>query len=692
MSQQIYYPQFKRTGAYTLFVDESEMGRTNVGDFAINLIVGQSKFGAAPVNTLVRIQDSEEYINTFGPRDRTLERQGCFMYNMAMTLLQQGPIFVLNLRKFDDTKHQVDNVSFKPGKDGKFDFDASKKVPLQSIYDRTSFWKVDREKIQDNIKEGDLISISTFNSKSGSVIVSKADMSNTEFATMTVAQYNEQNKRRTIDSLPGSFKMADLFFKVDVFGSKLTADLVSNFNPDLSTYITNDGTSEVVSTITGDTAAEQASKLQSLINLKSTNYIGSYTGTIIPGVYSSLQDNVGLNTVFNSDSRVHGMVLSISDEMLDEWTLGLDNGDQQPIVDFFKGFEATASPGKPHTYQIVDILGAKTTMDQFVDRTAATTNEILDMVINDRGIKAGLLAYKTNEFRYILDAFASHIQPEDKWQLGKLALESKRFAYLYSAPFIKEFAKLPTYQDNNGVFDSKYILQGGNPNVQDKVLYSMPGPNNGDIATIPFASGLIFDDGGVQVTIPGSVAGAIAYGAKHLSALKKPYSIVNGPVNGLVNMAYIVGVDYVFTDYDLDNLEPYGWNCIIKNGAVFEIRNDATAKNVVKSALSYASNYELITYIAREGRVVLEALLGERNNDVTRLRAKSGLDAITNKLISEGVIESYTNTCDLTNNPDRVREQGLLIADTVIVTADGIRIAIHRIAVKLKNDSTGINA
>lgn len=686
MSQQLY-PQFRRTGAYTLFVDESEMGRTNTGDFALHLIVGQSSYGGAPINTITRIQDLVELENTFGPRNRVMERKGNYLFPMASVLLQQGPIYVLNLRTFDDTKHLVDNVSFKPAKDGKFVTDELKQVPLQSIYDRTGFWKVDRDLIAKNVKEGDLLSISAINSKNNSVVVSKADMSNTEFALMTVAQYNANNRRRTIDNVPGSVLMKDLFFKVDVFGSKLASDLESDFNPGLSEYISV-VTGEKFATVIGDTSAEQQAKLAGLIAYRESNYMDSYIGTIIPNVYSSLNENVGLNTVFNADARLHGMVLTLNEDLLDDWSIEMDNGDATNILAFFKGFEDTPT-GKPVSYQVVDVTGAVTTMDQFVDNTVATQNKILDLVLS-RGIKAGLHAYKTNEFRYVLDSFKSYIQPEDKWQMGKLAEESKRFAFLYSTPFIKDFAKLPTYQDNNGVFDSKYILQGGNPNVQDKVLYSMPGPNNGDIATFPFAGGLIYDDGGTQVTLPGSVAGAIAYGAKHLSALRKPYSIVNGPVNGLVNMAYIVGVDYPFTDYDLDQLEPYGWNCIVKNGAVFEIRNDATAKNVVKSALSYASNYELITYIAREGRIVMEALLGERNNDTTRLRCKQGLDAITNKLLAEGAIESAQNVCDLTNNPANVQEQGFLIGDTIIVTAQGIRIALHRITVKLQSDATGL--
>lgn len=687
MSQTQLYPQFKRSGAYTLFVDESEMGRTTVGDTAIHLLIGQSKFGSAPINTLVRIQDTTELFNTFGRRDTWMERRGNYFINHAIELLAQAPIFMINIQKFDDDISIVETISVKPAKDGKYSFEKTTPSPLTSVYDRTGFWKVDREVFQSKM-EG-LLAFSTFNTKSGSIAVQKADMRNTEFEFMTVADYNSANPNRRIECVGSSTKMADLFFKVDLFASKLTNDLDSNYNPELGTYIKLDSKPNGTSLVLGDTLVEQNAKYNGLVNLPSSNYVDSYVGCIIPNVYSSLNDAVSIDKVFNTDSKLSGMVCSINEEIIEDWTMLVDEGNLTEINEYLAEFAPTASGTAPNPVQIIDIKGAIFDKDQYVDGTRAKQNEILD-ILTTRGIKSGILDYKTNDFSYLVDSFKSYIEPNSKFQLAQLARDSKRFTYLYSAPFIKDFAKLPTYQDDNGVFDSKYIPQGGNPNVSDPVLYSMPSAENGDYATFPFAGELIFDDGNSQVVVPANIAGAIAYGAKHLSATRKPYSIVNGMVNGTVAFTNIVDTAYKFTNYDSDKLEPFGWNMVVKSNTVFQINNDATAKNIVKSALSYASNVELIDYIAREGRLVLERLVGERNNDVTRLRAKTGLDAICNKLRAEGVIETYTNTVDLTNNTAQVRNAGILLADTVIETADGIKIAVHRIHVKLKQDGTGI--
>ena len=109
-----------------------------------------------------------------------------------------------------------------------------------------------------------------------------------------------------------------------------------------------------------------------------------------------------------------------------------------------------------------------------------------------------------------------------------------------------------------------------------------------------------------------------------------------------------------------------------------------------KSALSFASNYELMTYLAVKGHDILERKIGQRNNETTRIQTKGEIDAVCNALVAEGVIESYKNICDLSNNTAKLRGLGFLVLDTEVVTADGIRIAVHRIIAKIKNDATDV--
>ena len=664
--------QYKRTGDYVLFVDESSTGRATTSAAAIHVLVGQSRYASAPTNTLVKISDSDELHNTFGFRDKFMERRGSFLIPHAETLLQQGPIFVLNLRPYDEN-NTLTKIGFKLTATGWTTDTALKEtVEYTSMFDRTSFWKLDASKLDSMTS---LINMASFTSKSASVLITKPDLSNTEFANKTVADYNKANPRKTIDSVPGATKLSDLFVEIHVFGRYLERDLETNLNPELAAYveIVND-----VFQLKGTTNAAKLANLAALKKLASADYVDSYVGSIIPTLTNSLNENVSIEYAINADSKLHGIVCRLNRNILDDWAFAVDSGVFDSTIDF-------TVDSQPST--INALVGVTLNASQLVDGTAARQNVILDM-LTTKGIKSGLNDFAKYDYKYILDAFKTYVEPQSKFQLAKLALDTNRVAYLYSTPFKKDFAEMTEYQNANGEFDSSYIPMGGNPQTTS-IMYSMPDGNNGDIATYPFAGGLVYDDGSEQTLIPANVLGALAYGAKHLSAFKKPYTIVNGETNSLVNARYIVDTEH-FTNDDYDALEPFGWNFVAKTGSSFEIRNDATAKNVDRSALSMASNYELLLYYAKEGEAVMKTKRGLRNNELTRSTTQESLSKIAQKLVTEGVLESYSIKCDEVNNNADVRKAGLLVADSDLWTADGVKITVHRLTTKLKQDSTGI--
>ena len=675
MSSTPLYKQFKRTGAYTLFANESQILRGSNASEAIHLLIGQSRHAAAPTNTIVRVEDVEELYNTFGHRDKFMERRGNYLIPHAEILLSQGPVFILNLRPYTD-ENKLTTVEIDGNDEKGWHASKTEQVAYTSMYDRTGFWKLDDTKLdKDN---GKLLNFASFTNKTATILVVKSNMANTEFATKTVADYNLVNKARQIESFPATTKLADTFVDVIVFGRDLKADLESGLNQELQVLIEANDDSTAVR-LKGATAQEMLANLGKLKRLASANYEETYQGSLIYNLYSATNDNVSIETSFNADARLHGLLCRLNRNFIEDMTLKVDTNT----------FDFKTSFSDAHKYEFAVLKGVNMTATQLVDGTALRQNSVLDL-INSRGIKAGLNQFDVYDYKYIVDAFKTYIEPTAKWQLSKFAYDTKRIAYLHSTPFIKDFAKNVAYQDNDGVFDSKYIPTGGNEtHIGQPTTYSMPGEEFGDVATFPFAAGAIYDDGTEPTMIPGNVIGAVAYGNKHLSATKKQYSIVNGPINGIVSVPKITDVEK-FSDYDLDNLEPYGWNMIINRQGTFEIRNDATASNKVKSALSFASNYELMTYLAVKGHDILERKIGQRNNETTRIQTKGEIDAVCNALVAEGVIESYKNICDLSNNTAKLRGLGFLVLDTEVVTADGIRIAVHRIIAKIKNDATGV--
>jgi hypothetical protein len=66
-------------------------------------------------------------------------------------------------------------------------------------------------------------------------------MSGTEFANMTVGEYNARNPKRALRIFDESMPISMLFMDIHVFGTDLTTELTSGFNTELQAYIEIDG-------------------------------------------------------------------------------------------------------------------------------------------------------------------------------------------------------------------------------------------------------------------------------------------------------------------------------------------------------------------------------------------------------------------------------------------------------------------
>ena len=90
---------FKASGVYTLEFDASE--NIIINPQTIRLVVGYSSIGL--FNTPVYCPDVTSFQAVFGDIDRAVEKKGSFFHRSALTCLQSGPIFALNLRILNNT-------------------------------------------------------------------------------------------------------------------------------------------------------------------------------------------------------------------------------------------------------------------------------------------------------------------------------------------------------------------------------------------------------------------------------------------------------------------------------------------------------------------------------------------------------------------------------------------------------------
>jgi len=132
--------KYKRPGIFIEEFDKSVITSPTVQGIT-NLVIGVSKKG--PVNTPIRITNSNELESIFGQLDRGLERKKSFFHRTISKMLETSPVFAMNLLLTDDNldKLEYQSLSSSPA----YSNDIEREGPYRRFFDTTGFWKRDTE-------------------------------------------------------------------------------------------------------------------------------------------------------------------------------------------------------------------------------------------------------------------------------------------------------------------------------------------------------------------------------------------------------------------------------------------------------------------------------------------------------------------------------------------------------------------
>lgn len=300
-------------------------------------------------------------------------------------------------------------------------------------------------------------------------------------------------------------------------------------------------------------------------------------------------------------------------------------------------------------------------------------------VLEDKGIREALTNGTDVDYRYIVDTFEG--LPEDNLR-GRLSLlaKSKGNAFVISNfPAMSVFAKDPAFTDANNVFNTKYIASGSNTAKNSSMHISMPSDADG-ASFIAFYTPLKFNDGGLKINVPSAALVSNNFMDKYTS--RKPYYIVAGPSYGLMYYSGMIGPDFNFTRDDLDNLEPFGVNCMVyKPQRGTFINSNQTAKQTPVTALSKVHIRELIIYLQDTIADMLQGYQWELNTQTLRDNIKAKADAICEQVKSNGGLYAYSNVCDDTNNTSEVIDNEMVVLSTGIEPARGAGKMIHELTI-----------
>lgn len=313
-------------------------------------------------------------------------------------------------------------------------------------------------------------------------------------------------------------------------------------------------------------------------------------------------------------------------------------------------------------------------------------------MLEDIGIRKGLLNNETMDFRYIVDTMSGGLGSSTgaKKYLAELAMEKGSCTALINLPSMTDFAKsnAPLFCDSylpgvdqKPAFNVKYIAEGGN---QDHAytttydLFSLPTEEEGAKYAAYFAPYLKYTEGVRTILVPPAADVCNTFMNKHLGG-NAYVTVANN--NGILSNASISGLEYEFDTTDRGALEPFGVNPIIIRNGVPMIYGDRTAYQTINSDFNFLHVRELLNTIENRCRGILNNYIFTYNNAATRAEIASRLDPILRSMKDSGAIAKYDMEIDELNNTKDVIDQKACIVDIGVWVTPNMEKIVTRLTV-----------
>ena len=313
-------------------------------------------------------------------------------------------------------------------------------------------------------------------------------------------------------------------------------------------------------------------------------------------------------------------------------------------------------------------------------------------MLEDSGIRKGLLNIETMDFRYIVDTMAGGLgaSTASKKYLAELAMEKGSCTAIINLPSMSDFAKsnAPLFCDSytpgveqKPAFNVKYIAEGGNQDHTYNTIYelfSLPTEEQGAKYAAYFSPYLKYAEGSRTILVPPAADVCNTFINKYLGG-NSYVTIAN--TNGILSNSAIVGLEYDFDTTDRDALEPFGINPIITRNGVPMIYGDRTAYQIVNSYFNFLHVRGLLNTIECRCRAILNDYVFTYNNAATRAEIYSRLDPILRSMKDSGALAKYEMQIDEANNTKDVIDQKACIVDIGVWVTPNMEKIITRLKV-----------
>lgn len=302
-------------------------------------------------------------------------------------------------------------------------------------------------------------------------------------------------------------------------------------------------------------------------------------------------------------------------------------------------------------------------------------------VLNDEGIKRGLMNPAMVDYRYIIDSMSYGLGPElgGKVWLSKTAQERGKCTAILNLPSAKQFAvsSNPYFCDTytpgaeaRPSMNTKYIPEGGNTEMGSTVIFSLPSEEDGAKFTACFWPHLIYQENGKEIVVPPAADVANVLNRK-FNGINDPYAI-SANQNGILSNRYLKGLEFLADLTDREYLEPFGVNTIIKDQGSIMIYGNQTAYQAMKSDFNKLHVRENLNTAEIECEKVLKKYNFLYNTPAVRANIVQQLTPILSAMQISGALVKYEIICDETNNTPDVIEADSCVVEIALWMNHGL--------------------
>lgn len=317
--------KFKSSGVKSI----SQVAETTNVDTLPNstrILVVNSKKGE--VNTLVPIRDYTQYLKKFDAISEADERKGNWGSRASQLMTSVAPIYVLNLRKFDDEKDVAGLVEISSKIGGAVN-GVVKNKPFRLLHNTQQFWKRDPKKLitSDNLDK--LLVFANLGASNVSIVVRK---SKTKDFNQTFQTWYSHLSRTIPQYINPLDKVKDSMIDVHIFRNSF--DENSKNNPNFGYCFDTAG--NIKKTVV-NSSNEAIDGVEQLIKIAESGYLGTYSGSIIKNFKNESNASLDIVEILNSYSSETGLLVGRNDALFDEsiiWEQGedvTDDGFKKPL-------------------------------------------------------------------------------------------------------------------------------------------------------------------------------------------------------------------------------------------------------------------------------------------------------------------------------------------------------------------------